>query len=334
VSPSSQVPFPPSLPHTRLLLKIHHTGFFGPVPGSLLRQVGRGYTDLAAALLAAGLGASELQIWKEVDGIFTADPRKVPTARVIPVISPEEAAELTYYGSEVVHPFTMEQVSSSTICHYLLRAHSRQVIRRKIPIRIKNVENPKGFGTVIHPDADAETVTPDGSDTSDGLEPINMGTSLLDTQHIALALAAGVTPSNKRKKLPTAVTIKERIVVLNVQSNRKSVSHGFLAGIFGTLDRFGIVVDLISTSEVYVSMAIEDVFDRKLLARLVRELEKIGIVRIRSLFLSQPLDNGGDRSQCIGIWPFSLLWVNRCATSSASPVDSSNHSRPVISTSR
>ena len=85
-------------------------GFFGPVPGSLLRQVGRGYTDLCAAVLAAGLEASELQIWKEVDGIFTADPRKVLTARVIPIISPEEAAELTYYGSEVVHPFTMEQV--------------------------------------------------------------------------------------------------------------------------------------------------------------------------------------------------------------------------------
>jgi len=76
------------------------------------------------------------------------------------------------------------------------------------------------------------------------------------------------------------VTIKERIVVLNVQSNRKSVSHGFLAGIFGTLDRFGVVVDLISTSEVFVSMAIEDVLDRKLYARLVRDLEKIGIVSV------------------------------------------------------
>ena len=84
------------------------------MPGSLLRQVGRGYTDLAAALLSAGLGATELQIWKEVDGIFTADPRKVPTARLLSVISPEESAELTYYGSEVVHPFTMEQVRTVT----------------------------------------------------------------------------------------------------------------------------------------------------------------------------------------------------------------------------
>lgn len=91
------------------------TGFFGHVPGSLLRQVGRGYTDLLSALLAVGLEASELQIWKEVDGIFTADPRKVLTARLIPIISPDEAAELTYYGSEVVHPFTMEQVRRAII---------------------------------------------------------------------------------------------------------------------------------------------------------------------------------------------------------------------------
>ena len=95
-------------------------GFFGPVPGSLLRQVGRGYTDLLAALAAVGLQASELQIWKEVDGIFTADPRKVPTARLIPIISPEEAAELTYYGSEVVHPFTMEQVGTQQAMHACL----------------------------------------------------------------------------------------------------------------------------------------------------------------------------------------------------------------------
>lgn len=84
----------------------------------------------------------------------------------------------------------------------------------------------------------------------------------------------------KRKKLPTAVTIKERITVLNVHSNRKSVSHGFFARIFGTLDRFGVVVDLISTSEVHVSMAIEDNLGKRMLDRLVKELEKSGTVSI------------------------------------------------------
>lgn len=112
------------------------TGFFGLVPGGLLDGVGRGYSDLTAALVAVGLEAQELQIWKEVDGVFTADPRKVPKARLLPVISPEEAAELTYYGSEVIHPFTMEQV-----------------MRASIPIRILNVQNSSSPGSVILPSA-------------------------------------------------------------------------------------------------------------------------------------------------------------------------------------
>ena len=74
------------------------------MPDSLMTTVGRGYSDLCAAMCAAGLRASELQIWKEVDGIFTADPIKVPSARLLPTVTAEEAAELTYYGSEVRTP--------------------------------------------------------------------------------------------------------------------------------------------------------------------------------------------------------------------------------------
>ena len=84
--------------------RAYQPGYFGLVPGSLLRQVGRGYTDLCAALCAVALKASELQIWKEVDGIFTADPRKVPTARLLSSITPEEAAELTFYGCALALP--------------------------------------------------------------------------------------------------------------------------------------------------------------------------------------------------------------------------------------
>ncbi|KAJ2913805.1 hypothetical protein MD484_g6618, partial [Candolleomyces efflorescens] len=270
------------------------TGFFGPVPGSLLTQIGRGYTDLCSALLAAGLGASELQIWKEVDGIFTADPRKVPTARLIPVISPDEAAELTYYGSEVVHPFVMEQV-----------------IRKKIPIRIKNVENPSGGGTVIHPDPDAEPVhplidplhsgTPSPGQMSPVPEPASTAvlnaysashssgtktrTSSISSNGSSSAMLSAVSvfqswDDPSRKRLPTAVTIKENIMLINVHSNRKSVSHGFLAGIFGTLDRFGVVVDLIATSEVHVTMAIADMSSKRVVDRLLNELKRAGTVSV------------------------------------------------------
>ncbi|KAI7858033.1 Aspartate/glutamate/uridylate kinase [Circinella umbellata] len=219
------------------------TGFFGIVPGSLLTTIGRGYTDLCAALTAVGLGAEELQIWKEVDGIFTADPRKVKSARLISIITPEEASELTYYGSEVIHPFTMEQV---------IRAH--------IPIRIKNVQNPRGQGTVVFP---TDSVSKDGTATP---------------PHSPKVLAENGYHLDLSRKYPTAVTIKDSLVVLNVHSNRKSVSHGFFAKIFSTLDRYGIVVDLISTSEVHVSMALGADSNERDLPRVIEDLKSVGRV--------------------------------------------------------
>jgi aspartate kinase len=201
------------------------TGFFGPCPGSLLDTIGRGYTDLTAALVAVGTKAKELQIWKEVDGIFTADPRKVVNARKLEKISPEEAAELTYYGSEVIHPFTMEQV-----------------IRASIPIRIKNTFKPEGEGTVILPSSEVHGI-----------------------------------------KKPTAVTIKDNVTVLNIHSNRKSVSHGFFAQTFLILDTYGIVVDLISTSEVHVSMALGHQVREELFQKALRDLQKLGTVTLVNL---------------------------------------------------
>ncbi|MCJ1260206.1 Aspartokinase [Lobaria immixta] len=199
------------------------TGFFGPVPKGLLNQIGRGYTDLCAALVAVGLGAKELQVLKEVDGVFTADPRKVPTARLISRITAAEAAELTFYGSEVIHPFTMQQV-----------------IQAKIPIRIKNVANPRGSGTLISAEPSCES----GSSIS------SHGPKLFR------ARSASLLSQNERPKRPTALTIKHKILVINVHSNKRTLSHGFFAKIFSTLDKWRLSIDLISTSEVHVSMAL------------------------------------------------------------------------------
>jgi aspartate kinase len=199
------------------------TGYFGNVPGGILSSIGRGYTDLCAALVAVGIKAKELQVWKEVDGIFTADPRKVPTAALLPTVTPSEAAELTFYGSEVIHPFTMEQV-----------------IRARIPIRIKNVMNPRNAGTIIFPDNAAEI---------NGRTPIGHSNLFRTRSSSLLTTLSG-------PKRPTAVTIKHNIVVLNVHSNKRTRAHGFLMNIFSILDRWHLSVDLISSSEVHVSMAL------------------------------------------------------------------------------
>ena len=111
------------------------TGYFGALPGGMLNHIGRGYSDFTAALIAAGLGkdkVKELQVWKEVDGICNADPNKVPSAKVLPVISAREASELTYFGSEVLHPFTVSRATAYSI-----------------PIRIKNTFAPNQPGTFV-----------------------------------------------------------------------------------------------------------------------------------------------------------------------------------------
>ena len=196
------------------------TGYFGFVPYGILKSIGRGYTDLTAALIAAACQAEELQIWKEVDGIFSADPRKVENAKVLPNITPEEAAELTYYGSEVIHPFTMEQV-----------------IKADIPIRIKNTFDPEKPGTVINPD--------------------NKG------------VQAG--------KPAIAVTVKKNISIININSDRMLMAYGFMAKVFNIFDRYGIIIDLISTSEVNISMTVDK--DTRLEEALL-ELEKLGNVTV------------------------------------------------------
>ncbi|MGK5092373.1 aspartate kinase [Deltaproteobacteria bacterium TL4] len=210
-----------------LLKTISHlpvvTGYFGFVQGGIINSIGRGYTDLTAALIAAKLQAEELQIWKEVDGIYTADPRKVPNARVLEYISPVEAAELTYFGSEVMHPFTMEQT-----------------INASVPIRIKNTFAPEKPGTVILPESSSHK---------------------------------GVS---SHKKTAVAVTTKSEIHVLNIHSNRMLHSSGFLAQVFNTFQKHGIVIDLISTSEVNISCTV-DKSDR--LDKLIPDLETLGEVR-------------------------------------------------------
>ncbi|HET6277403.1 MAG TPA: aspartate kinase [Candidatus Polarisedimenticolia bacterium] len=108
------------------------TGFIGRTRNGATTTLGRSGSDYSAAILAGGLRAREIWIWKEVDGVCTADPEVVPSARVIPRISYQEAAEMAHFGAEVIHPKAM------------LPAR-----RAAIPIRIKNTFRPAAPGTVI-----------------------------------------------------------------------------------------------------------------------------------------------------------------------------------------
>lgn len=267
------------------------TGYFGTVPGGLMDgEIGRGYTDLCASLVAVGLGAEELQVWKEVDGIFTADPTKVPTAALLATITPAEAAELTFYGSEVIHHLTMDQVIRAT---------------PPIQIRIKNVKNPRGNGTIVLPDAKL--------------------TSAQISHHARSS--SGISTPRRTPKRPTAVTIKDKICVINVHSNKRSISHGFFAKVFSILDRRQLSVDLISTSEVHVSMAIHsaNILDEDLEKAKV-ELEECGEVSILNEMAILSLV-GAEMKNMVGIAGrmFSTLGENNVNIEMISQGMSSSH---------
>ncbi|MGH9941094.1 MAG: aspartate kinase [Pyrinomonadaceae bacterium] len=108
------------------------TGFIGATSKGVLSTLGRGGSDYAATILGAALGAEEVIIWTDVDGILTADPRLVPEARTLREISYNEAAELAYFGAKVLHPKTLRPVTGAGI-----------------PVRIRNSFKPEHIGTKI-----------------------------------------------------------------------------------------------------------------------------------------------------------------------------------------
>lgn len=107
-------------------------GFIGTGPDGELVTLGRGGTDFSAAILARSLNATALTLWKEVDGLMTADPKPVPSARVIPELHYREAAELAFYGAKVLHPRTMIPL-----------------VDRKIPLHVRSTFDASKSGTRI-----------------------------------------------------------------------------------------------------------------------------------------------------------------------------------------
>lgn len=112
------------------------TGFIASTSQGVATTLGRNGSDYTASILGAALDADSVEIWTDVDGILTADPRIVPEAWVIDEISFQEAMELSFFGAEVIHPFTL-----------------RPVIEKNLPVFIKNTMNPSAPGTRIARDA-------------------------------------------------------------------------------------------------------------------------------------------------------------------------------------
>jgi aspartate kinase len=174
-------------------------GFVGATAGGITTTLGRGGSDYSAAIVGACLGAAEIQIWTDVDGMLTADPRIVKNPQVVPHLSFAEASELAYFGAKVLHPSTIQPAVS-----------------RNIPVRILNSHRAQARGTLI----------------------------------------TGERPKADRPL--TAVASKKGVTVVNITSTRMLMAHGFLRRLFEVFERFKTSVDVVTTSEVTVSVTIDD----------------------------------------------------------------------------
>ena len=193
-------------------------GFVGATPDGITTTLGRGGSDLSGSLIGAALHAREIQIWTDVDGMLTADPRVVTGAQVVAHLSFNEASELAYFGAKVLHPSTI-----------------LPAVDDGIPVRILNTRRPESRGSLITPEA------PPGD------APV------------------------------TALACKRNISVVNITSTRMLLAHGFLRRVFEVFEHHTTSVDVVTTSEVSISMTLDD--DRRL-ESIVEDLRSFADVKV------------------------------------------------------
>ncbi len=186
----------PALAHDAVVVM---GGFIASTEDGVTTTLGRGGSDYTASIVGAGIGAEEIQIWTDVDGMLTSDPTILAGGFRVKACSFAEAAELAYFGAKVLHPATV-----------------LPAIEKNIPVRILNSRRPESGGTLITAEAPA---------TSD---PIR------------------------------SIACKKNITLVNIVSTRMLMAHGFLRRIFEVFDRFETPVDMLATSEVSVSLTIDN----------------------------------------------------------------------------
>ena len=193
-------------------------GYIASTAAGVTTTLGRGASDYSASIVGAAMGAEEIQIWTDVDGMLTADPRMVGNAYKIKEISFNEASELAYFGAKVLHPMSVVPA-----------------IDKNIPVYILNSRKPDGTGTRITKEA---------------------------------------PPT---KNLIKSIACKRGITAVTVSSSRMLMAHGFLGALFAVFDKHRTSVDMVATSEVSVSLTLDN---RSALPAILEDLKPLGDVTV------------------------------------------------------
>ncbi len=195
-------------------------GFIGATASGITTTLGRGGSDFSAALVGGALRSGAIEIWTDVDGIMTTDPRICADALRVKTVSFEEAAELAYFGAKVLHPATI-----------------LPAVQQNIPVFVLNSRNPTNEGTRI---------------------------------------TAVAPPCKSPFK---CIAVKKRLTIVDIVASRMLMSHGYLKAVFDVFDRHRVAIDMVSTSEVSISVTV-DTSDR--LPAVAADLRQIADVKFES----------------------------------------------------
>ncbi len=234
------------------------TGYIARTASGDVTTLGRGGSDYSAAIFGAALGAQEIQIWTDVDGVMTADPRLVPAARHIERLSYAEAAELAFFGAKVLHPATITPA-----------------VERGIPIRVLNSFRPQFSGTVVVPKLSREERSVKSIATKDRIVVVNIVASammlqygfvkriadvfarheividMIATSEVSLAMTAddnGARLSAAAKEIGqfADVSLVRDLSLVSVVGEELKERTDFAAIVFGTLAELKVRVEMIS----------------------------------------------------------------------------------------
>ncbi len=218
-------------------------GFIASAKGTgVTTTLGRGGSDYSASLFGAAVKADAIEIWTDVDGMLTADPRVAPNARLIEQIAFDEASELASFGAKVLHPNTIAPA-----------------VRLGIPVFVLNSRRPEGTGTKITFEAPKRPVS--------------------------------------------AIAGKSNVTLVRVGSPRMLLTEGFLRALFEIFERHRTSVDVVATSEVSVSLTVDDASRLEAIVGDLRALGDVSVERNRGIVAvvgASIAEGGGSMARALG----------------------------------
>ena len=243
------------------------TGFLGRgAKSKAITTLGRGGSDLTCTLLGAALGLPEVQVWKDVDGVLTADPRLVSGARAVGALTYDEATELAFFGAAVLHPLAMQPAIQASLAATSSGGDSFLTSRRSSLSSAASSSSSGGGGGGNGNNGNGAAASTSLSTSSSPYVPVPLSVRVKNSYNRTAPGTIIAADRDMSSSLVTSVVLKDGVTLVDMVSTAAPGQVGFLANVFAAFRDCGVSVDVVATSEISVSLTLDPsrVWEREL----------------------------------------------------------------------